>query len=618
MFLRQNTSQVIRFGPCLDATDGVTAETALTLTQADMQLSKDGGSFAQKSAAGNATHDQRGWYDTTLSTTDVNTVGELRLDVQQSANMLPVWDRWWVIEEVVYDAIYGAGAVGPLQSTVAGRTLDIAATGEAGVDFANIAGTLDAVNIGGNALTAAKIATDAIGASQFATNAVEKIADGVADEVLTGATHNIVNSLGRRIRELADLLIITSGTCQAAGQTPTNVRLESGESSTDDIHNFQRLALIGGTNAGFQVIISDYDGTNKDCTVTPLLPVACDATTEYEVTPAIVHAETQKGGYQGGQVWIDTGSGGAPGTQLYVNGVVDNPVNNIADARVIADALNMRVFHCLPGSSFALAQTFNNFEFTGAGYTLNLGTQDIGGCRFFFGSILGIGTGSSRVFFDRCIFLSAATLSSCNFITCNWSNTITLSSAGNYTCTDCFNGTNNGIAVLNFGTAVGNTNVNLNKFTGNIQIEAMGDTGTDTMFIDIDGVFTEGTCAGGAVDIHGIYDTVGITNLTLSETRPLTAAEVNTEVVAGAPTAAQNADTTLRRTYANARVSSDGDAVNGRSLLGAMGKLVNRVSIAGSTLTVFQEDDTTSSAPGFTQTVTTDAAADPITQVDTA
>ena len=111
-FLRQSTAQTIRFGPCLDITDGVTEETALTLAQADMRLSKDGGAFAQKSAAGNATHDSDGWYSTSLSTTDTNTVGELILNVHQPANMLPVWMRWWVLEEDIYDALFGASAAG--------------------------------------------------------------------------------------------------------------------------------------------------------------------------------------------------------------------------------------------------------------------------------------------------------------------------------------------------------------------------------------------------------------------------------------------------------------------------------------------------------------------------
>ena len=111
-FLRQSTSQTIRFGPCLDKTDGVSEETGLTLAQADMRLSKDGGAFAQKNAAGNATHDSDGWYSTTLDTTDTNTVGELILNVHQPANMLPVWLRWWVIEEAIYDALFGAAAAG--------------------------------------------------------------------------------------------------------------------------------------------------------------------------------------------------------------------------------------------------------------------------------------------------------------------------------------------------------------------------------------------------------------------------------------------------------------------------------------------------------------------------
>lgn len=77
------------------------------------------------------------------------------------------------------------------------------------------------------------------------------------------------------------------------------------------------------------------------------------------------------------------------------------------------------------------------------------------------------------------------------------------------------------------------------------------------------------------------------------------------------------ADHMLRRTYANARTSSDGDAVAFRSLLGAIGKLVNKWSIAGSTLTVFQEDDVTSTAPGGTQALTATPGADPITALDT-
>lgn len=110
MFLRQSTAQSVQFGPCLDIGDGVTEETALTLAQADMRLSKDGGAYAQKSAAGNATHDSDGYYSTTFSTTDTDTVGILKLNVHQPANMFPVWENYYVVEEEIYDAFFAASA----------------------------------------------------------------------------------------------------------------------------------------------------------------------------------------------------------------------------------------------------------------------------------------------------------------------------------------------------------------------------------------------------------------------------------------------------------------------------------------------------------------------------
>ena len=146
MFLRQSTSQTIRFGPFLDDTDFKTAETGLTVAQADRQLSKDGGAFAQSNHTGNSTHDTDGWYSDDLDATDTNTVGELILQVVV-AGALPVWVRYWVIEEAVYDAMYGASAAGPLQSTTAGRTLDVTAGGTAGIDWGNVENPTTAVDL---------------------------------------------------------------------------------------------------------------------------------------------------------------------------------------------------------------------------------------------------------------------------------------------------------------------------------------------------------------------------------------------------------------------------------------------------------------------------------------
>lgn len=82
-----------------------------------------------------------------------------------------------------------------------------------------------------------------------------------------------------------------------------------------------------------------------------------------------------------------------------------------------------------------------------------------------------------------------------------------------------------------------------------------------------------------------------------------------------AATATKIADYVLRRGYAAARASSDGDAVAFRSLLGAIAKQVNKIDASGgSNLLIKHEDDSTTFG---TQAMTGDAGADPIVTPDT-
>jgi len=103
MELRQSTSQIIRFGPFANSADGVTPETGLIITQSDMKLSKDGGAFAQKNAAGNAVHDVDGYYFATLDATDTNTTAILKFQVTVAGSVL-VWENYQVVTQTYYDA----------------------------------------------------------------------------------------------------------------------------------------------------------------------------------------------------------------------------------------------------------------------------------------------------------------------------------------------------------------------------------------------------------------------------------------------------------------------------------------------------------------------------------
>ena len=105
-WLKQSTSVDLPIGPFLDDTDGKTAETALTLTQPDIRLKKNGGAWAQKNAAQTLSHEENGYYEVTLDATDTNTLGLLRLAVHESG-ALPVWDDFLVVPAAVYDALIG-------------------------------------------------------------------------------------------------------------------------------------------------------------------------------------------------------------------------------------------------------------------------------------------------------------------------------------------------------------------------------------------------------------------------------------------------------------------------------------------------------------------------------
>lgn len=105
-FLKQSTAFTFRAGPFLDATDGVTAETALSIAQADIQISKAGGAFAQTSASPTTTHDADGWYQCPLTATDTGTVGTLTVQIVM-AGALPVWHDFMVLPANVYDSLVG-------------------------------------------------------------------------------------------------------------------------------------------------------------------------------------------------------------------------------------------------------------------------------------------------------------------------------------------------------------------------------------------------------------------------------------------------------------------------------------------------------------------------------
>ena len=136
IYLRQSTaSQEIPLGYFVDSTDGNTEETGLTIANTDIKIWKSGATALANKTSGGATHISNGIYYAVLDATDTDTIGPMAIFCHVSG-ALTVRLETTVLDEAMYDWMFGTAA--PLAPTVAGRTLDVTATGAAGIDWGNV------------------------------------------------------------------------------------------------------------------------------------------------------------------------------------------------------------------------------------------------------------------------------------------------------------------------------------------------------------------------------------------------------------------------------------------------------------------------------------------------
>lgn len=214
-WLRQSTSADVPIGPFVDQGDGFTAESGLTLTQPDIRLKKNAAAWAQKNAAQTLTHEENGYYEVTLDATDTNTLGLLRLAVNESG-ALPVFEDFLVVPANVYDSFFSTDF------------LQVDLTQWLGVAPLALTSQLvqaSTVVIGSGILSNAVLATD------------------------TG------------------LKAIQSGTC--AGGASGSITLDGSASSVNDFYKGARVYLTSGTGAGQLRLCTGYNGTSKVALVEP-------------------------------------------------------------------------------------------------------------------------------------------------------------------------------------------------------------------------------------------------------------------------------------------------------------------------------------------------------------
>ena len=195
IYLKQSTaSQEVPLGYFVDAADGNTERTALTIANTDIKLWKAGATTLANKNSGGATHISNGIYYAVLDATDTNTLGPM-VGFCHPTSCLAVRVEFVVLAANIYDSLIGGGdvldvsttqwngtAVGSTQvraNIVQVDNAAIASTSVAGVmkvDISHAAGTAWA----SGAITAASIATDAIDSDALASSAIAEIQAGLA------------------------------------------------------------------------------------------------------------------------------------------------------------------------------------------------------------------------------------------------------------------------------------------------------------------------------------------------------------------------------------------------------------------------------------------------------
>jgi hypothetical protein len=385
LFLKQSTQVKVRVGPFMDATDAVSPETGVTLGSADQAelLKADGAETVDISGATwAAVTGADGWYDLTLTTSHTDTVGELVVVVQDTSLCRPVTVRAMVVEEAIYESLFGEGATALATSSIA--------SGGAALSYPT-----DTDNTGG------AIKSISFVGSQTGTYANTRALDGTVHQI-DDTTNEIDIVYGASIgggRTAAEVIFdgyLNSGndTLKVLAYNFTDTSWEQvgtipGENGSVNISEvFSLLAEHTGTGADLGKVYIRFQNTGQS---NPTLYID-------RLWIAAVSSSLSVG-YQDGAVWIDTTLSNT-NTENFVDGVADNPVSTIAAALTIATSVGLHRLRLAPGSSITLSADMSDYDIEGENYTLAFNGQTITGAKIVGATVSGTFVGSTAILED--------------------------------------------------------------------------------------------------------------------------------------------------------------------------------------------------------------------------
>lgn len=129
--LKKSTAKIVRVGPALDVTDGVTPETGITLSGADSAAlcKSDGTVTSITSNTWSAVSGMDGYYNLTLTAANVDTVGQLMISILDAGTMFPIKAEFEVVDGTVYDTFVSGDEPIATEASIADAICDEALSG---------------------------------------------------------------------------------------------------------------------------------------------------------------------------------------------------------------------------------------------------------------------------------------------------------------------------------------------------------------------------------------------------------------------------------------------------------------------------------------------------------
>lgn len=622
MWLKQSTAVEIKIGPFVDNTDGFTAETGLTIAQADVRLAKNGADWAQKNETTTMVHEENGNYRCLLDATDTNTLGLLVVSILETG-ALPVRQDYMVLAANIYDSLLGGGDI-----------LDVSVAAMA-------ANVLTATAINADAITAAKVAPDVHAEAADAVwdearaghVAAGSFGEGVAS-VQGNVTGSLLGNVGGDVQGNVDGSVasvgpggIVAATFGAGAIDATAIATGAIDADALAADTITAAKVASGTLTNAKFAADAIDST-----------VLADNT----ITAAKINAAALTASKFDTDVGDKLRAVHVPGGQLAQGTADSGTTTTMVDAaRTEADTDYWKGCYLEFTSGTIAGQVRLITAFTPGSDTFTFApatTQAVGtntynilpGARadveLWDGSAVNALV-SGRV--DASVGAMAADVVTAAAIA---TNAIDADAIASDAVTEIQSGLATAAALatvqadtddiqtrLPAALVSGRMDSSVGAMAANVITAAALDPTAGAEFADAvwdearAGHVTAGTFGEGVASVQGDVqgDVVGSVGAVLT----LASNSIDAAAISSAG-ANKIADHTHRRTYANIRASSDGDTLNKRSLAGAIAKAVNRVAISGATMTIYNEDDSTSTAPGGTQTLTTSAGADPIIEQD--